>query len=150
MADRKRLIEKSLREKRFIAVCLCTLALAFIFTLVACASDSTVENNAQATEETETTSETTDGFTPHGTTYGKAETVAVSSDLSRNMRGIAVTEWIKNPTNTKPSRTSQNLSSGQSEVNRTAHTIQTSYIMASMISFVPPMPKMFPSPTEPS
>ncbi|MDO4400285.1 MAG: hypothetical protein Q4D27_04975 [Coriobacteriia bacterium] len=38
-----------------------------------------------------------DTFTPHGTEYGKNETVAVKTDLTGTLDSIAVDEWIKNP-----------------------------------------------------
>ena len=59
--------------------------------------------NAQAAAAKETTAsdiaaqEIADAFTPHGSAYGKNETVAVKTDLSGTLDSIAVDEWIKNP-----------------------------------------------------
>lgn len=96
MDSGKHFTSKLLSAKWVMPISLCALALTALFTLSACAQTSDSENNTQATQES-TSATTVDGFIPHGTTYGKSETVAVSSDLSGTMRDIAVTEWIKNP-----------------------------------------------------
>ncbi len=96
MDNRKHFTSKLLSAKWIIPISLCAFVLTALFTLSACAQASDSESNTQATQES-TSETTTDGFIPHGTTYGKSETVAVSSDLSGTMRDIAVTEWIKNP-----------------------------------------------------
>jgi putative membrane protein len=44
-----------------------------------------------------TTQEVIDVFTPHGSSFGKNETVAVKTDLTGVVDSIAVDEWIKNP-----------------------------------------------------
>lgn len=43
------------------------------------------------------TNEVIDAFTPHGSAFGKNETVAVKTDLSGKLDSISVEEWIKNP-----------------------------------------------------
>ena len=41
--------------------------------------------------------EVIDAFTPHGSAFGKNETVAVKTDLSGKLDSVSVEEWIKNP-----------------------------------------------------
>lgn len=80
---------------------LCIVTLAVCVAAVACALSGCAQKAEKV--ETDSAAEVTvveqerAGFIAHGANYGKSETVAVTTDLSGDVRDVAVTEWIKNP-----------------------------------------------------
>lgn len=76
------------------------LRLALVAALAACLAlcgCATQEEQTGETATEEPTEQDEAAFASHGSTYEKAETVAVNTTLSGEPTDVSVTEWIKNP-----------------------------------------------------
>lgn len=78
------------------AVALSACAVACVCLLAGC-SQGAEEAEADRAAEESLVEQERESFIAHGSNYGKSETVSVATDLSGNVRDVAVTEWIKNP-----------------------------------------------------